>query len=84
MYGGYGPQEPGNEWHERFINVVDRAVRRGARFVITTGDDALYRERLPAAGLRLVEGYGLKGSGANAGGTATAKNLLWTTGKETA
>ena len=77
-YGGYGPHEPPDrDWHERFLDAVAAGVDRGAAFVITSGKDELYEDRLGALGFGFLGGFGLEGRGPGRGGTATAKHLIW-------
>ena len=77
-YAGYGPYDPDAEWHGRFLDAVGKAKSRGARFVISTGMDDLYRQRLPEMGFIEAWSHGTEGRGPGRGGMATAKHLVWT------
>lgn len=74
---GYGPQEPNDEWHNSLIDAMAYQIDRGGAVVMTTGDDALYKEALPEIGMRLIDLHGTKGSGKGRGGIATSRHLLW-------
>ena len=75
-YAGYGPHDPDAAFHDRLTQfLVDHAD--DAQFVITSGKDPLYEDRLGQR-YQMLGGYGQEGRGPGRGGMATAKHLIWT------
>ena len=79
-YAGYGQWDQlEDSWHESFLEAVLRGKAAGAEFVITSGNDELYRTALGEAGFTRRE-YGSK----DRGDQGTAKHLLWSSFKQPA
>ena len=75
-YGGYGPNDPDRDFHDRLTNLLVEH-RDDSMFVITSGKDELYENRLGGAGYTFLGGFGIEGRGPGRGGTGTAKHLIW-------
>ena len=76
-HAGYGPEyDPGLEFHTALAQMlVDR--KDDAMFVLTTGDDEMYKSALGGAGYGFLGGFGDDGNAVGHGHAAKAGHLIW-------
>ena len=66
----YGQYEPSTGWFFRLLDAIERAVLRGVRMILTTGDDRVFRQRLLGIGFDLLGTF-------DRPGVAASRHLLW-------
>lgn len=76
-HAGYGPHhDPDRKFHEALAALLVEHVNT-AMFVLTTGDDVLYKQALGGAGYGFLGDFGDDGNAPGHGQAAKAGHLIW-------
>jgi len=74
-YKGYGPYDPDDDWHDKFLDKINE-ITDESKIVITTGNDKLYKDRLGKMGFDFLTAFGTNNSRSRTL-NRNAKHLIW-------